>query len=60
MLIMSDGLLEFEVLMATAVTSLIGMSTMWKELVSSLRLLIYITDRGVLLGRQRDSIRVQA
>ena len=60
MLIISDGFSEFEVLMATAVMSFIGMSIIWKELESSLRLLMYIADLGGLLSRRRDSMRVQA
>ena len=56
---MSDGFSEFEVLMATAVTSLIGISIMWKESEFSLRLLIYMAYLGGLLGMWHDSIRVQ-
>ena len=45
--------------MATAVTSLSGMSMISNASELSLLLLMYIADRGVPFGRRRDSMRVQ-
>ena len=59
MLMISDGLDSFVVLIAMAVTLEKGKVMIWKADVSRMRLFMYIALWGLQFGYDCDSVRVQ-